>query len=177
MAAEQDGQRGHVFQLNVSRGGVPKLPVPCATVTTDGLIGDEHNDKKNHGGPERALCLYSLENFLRLQAEGHPAYPGSIGENVTTAGIDFAALRPGDRLRLGDEVLIEITKYTTPCFKIKAAFQGGEFTRISHKTHPGESRVYARVLQGGELRPGAPIVVEPRDEAAAKGVAEQAHLL
>ena len=155
-------QRGHVFQLNTSRGGVPKLPVPRAVVTSRGLDGDEHNDKKNHGGPTAALCLYSLENFLRLQAEGHPAYPGSIGENVTTAGIDFSQLRPGDRLRLGGEVLIEITRYTTPCFKIEAAFRGGAFTRISQKTHPGEARVYARVLQGGELWPGAPIVVEPR---------------
>ena len=157
-----NGQRGHVFQLNTSRGGVPKLPVPRAVVTARGLEGDEHNDKKNHGGPDRALCLYSLENFLLLQAEGHPAYPGSIGENVTTAGIDFSRLQPGDRLRLGDEVLIEITKYTTPCFKIEAAFRGGEFTRISQKTHPGDARVYARVLQGGELWPGAPIVLEPR---------------
>ncbi len=161
-----NGHQGHVFQLNTSRGGVPKLPVPRAVVTARGLEGDEHNDKKNHGGPDRALCLYSVENFLRLQAEGHPAYPGSIGENVTTAGIDFSQLRPGDRLRLGDEVLIEITKYTTPCFKIQDAFRDGEFTRISQKTHPGEARVYARVLQGGELWPGAPIVLEPRAETS-----------
>ena len=36
-----------------------------------------------HGGPERALCLFSLERILELQAEGHPIFPGAAGENIT----------------------------------------------------------------------------------------------
>ncbi|MGH2485504.1 MAG: MOSC domain-containing protein, partial [Ktedonobacterales bacterium] len=113
-----------------------------------------HNDVRNHGGPQAALCLYTLEQIERLRAEGHPIAPGTAGENVTLAGIALATLTPGTRLRLGDAVEIEITHYTTPCKNITASFSDGDFTRIARKLHPGESRVYARVLSPGTLRPG-----------------------
>ncbi len=109
--------------------------------------------------PQRALCLYALETILKLQAEGHPVHPGSIGENVTLVGVDFAALRPGDVLALGDQVVIEITGYAHPCTNISASFDAGDFSRVSQKLHPGDSRLYARVRQGGELRVGQPVRV------------------
>ncbi len=149
----------HIFSLQQSNGGVPKTPVREAEVGPLGMAGDKQNDTKNHGGPERALCLYSLEAILALQREGHPIYPGSVGENVTITGLDWAALQPGDRLHLGD-VLVEITRDTTPCFKIADSFCDGKFTRIAQKVHPGWSRWYARVLEGGTLRVGLPVDVE-----------------
>src|SRR5215212_6008767 len=97
----------HIFQLNRSPGGVPKLPVMEVAVDEGGLEGDKQRNRRVHGGPKRALCLYSLENILALQSAGHPIHPGSIGENVTLAGVDIAALKPGDRLELGDDVVIE----------------------------------------------------------------------
>ena len=66
--------QARIFQINVSSGGAPKLPVHAATVTPGGLEGDHQNDRKNHGGPDKALCLYSLERILALQAEGHPTF-------------------------------------------------------------------------------------------------------
>ena len=81
--------QGRVVQINVSPGGVPKRPVPSARVTTDGLEGDGHRDLEHHGGPERALCLFSLEQIRALQAEGHSVTPGSIGENLTLEGVDW----------------------------------------------------------------------------------------
>ncbi|HEX8730763.1 MAG TPA: MOSC domain-containing protein [Ktedonobacterales bacterium] len=146
--------RGRIVQINISRGGVPKLPVTEARVRELGLVGDLHDDIASHGGPMRALCLYTMEEIERLQAEGHPIYPGAAGENVTLRGVALAELVPGTRLALGDEVVIEITGYTTPCKTIREAFNDGDFSRISHKTHPGESRVYARVLREGVMRPG-----------------------
>jgi MOSC domain-containing protein YiiM len=156
----------HIFQLNRSPGGVPKLPVMEATVDEGGLEGDKQRNRRVHGGPKRALCLYSLENILRLQAAGHPIHPGSTGENVTLAGVDFAALKPGDRLELGDDVLIELTSYAHPCENIMGSFAGGDITVVSVKRHPGMSRLYARVLQGGLLRPGMSVrvVQRARDE-------------
>lgn len=145
---------GRILQINVSRGGVPKCPVAQATVTTEGLVGDYQRDQRDHGGPSRALCLFTIEEIQRLQAEGHPIIPGSVGENITLEGIDLAALTPGARLTLGDEVEIEITSYTIPCKTITSSFADGDFTRISHKLHPGESRVYARVIRRGTLTPG-----------------------
>lgn len=143
-----------IFQLNVSGGGVPKRAIPTGTVTMEGLVGDAHHDTRNHGGPDAALCLYGLESYLQLQAEGHPAFPGSLGENIVTTGLDFALLRPGDRLRLGREVEVEITRHTTPCLKIAGSFSDGRFERVLQRCHPGSSRFYARVTRVGALAPG-----------------------
>ncbi|MDP9313689.1 MAG: MOSC domain-containing protein [Chloroflexota bacterium] len=148
---------GHIFSLQISRGGVPKLPIRTAVVSELGLDGDKQRDRRHHGGPERALCLFSLEEIVKLQAEGHPIFPGSTGENVTVAGMDWAALDLGACLQLGDDVLIQISSYTVPCSNIADSFQDGEFKRISQKLHPGESRLYARVLRGGTLLVGQPV--------------------
>ncbi len=146
--------QGRIFQLNSSDGGVPKLAVREAFLTPTGLEGDRQRDRRYHGGPERALCLYALERIFQLQGEGHPIFPGSVGENVTVAGLDWAALKPGARLALGEEVVVEISSYTKPCRVIAESFLYGGFERIYQKTHPGDSRLYARVLQTGRLAVG-----------------------
>ena len=148
---------GQIFQLNISAGGVPKLAVREGEVNELGLVGDEHRFPDIHGGPERALCLFSLERILELQAEGHPIFPGAVGENITIAGIDWQQVVPGVQLALGEEVLLEITSYTSPCNTIPASFAEGQYQRISQKVHPGWSRVYARVLRGGHLKIGQPV--------------------
>ena len=150
---------GRIFQLNCSAGGVPKLAVREAALTVNGLSCDRQAHPRFHGGPERALCLYALERILELQDEGHPIYPGSAGENITVVGLDWAALRPGSRFMLGDEVLIEISSYTTPCKTIAASFVNRRFERIAQKEHPGDSRLYARVLRIGQLAVGQKIQV------------------
>src|SRR6266480_7528908 len=99
---------GRIFQLNSSPGGVPKLPLREAMVVESGLVGDSHNFPEIHGGPDRALCLFSLERILELQGEGHPIFPGSVGENVTISGLNWALLEPGTQLSLGDEVVVEV---------------------------------------------------------------------
>jgi len=146
-----------ISQINVSAGGVPKLPVASAKVTELGLESDAHRDLEHHGGPERALCLFPMEQIRALQAEGHTVRPGSMGENLTVEGIDWARVTPGARLELGDQVLIEVTRYTSPCFNIKPYFVGGDFSRVSQKKHPGWSRVYARVLRTGAIKQGDPV--------------------
>lgn len=152
---------GRILQINISRGGVPKLPVERAEVATLGIVGDGHDDTEDHGGPFRALCLYTVEQIERLRAEGHPIYPGAVGENITLEGIPQAALALGARLTLGDEVEAQITFYAAPCKTIRALFSDGVFTRISDKVHPGESRVYARILRGGSIAPGDPVRLTP----------------
>jgi MOSC domain-containing protein YiiM len=151
---EEQAQTGRIHALNISRGGVPKLPIEVARITQLGIEGDGHNDWRNHGGPNAALCLFTLEAIQRLQAEGHPIYSGSVGENITLEGIEHSILTLGTRLALGDEVEIEVTAYTTPCKTIAGSFADGDFTRIAQKLHPGESRLYARVVKTGVLHPG-----------------------
>src|SRR5712691_13567473 len=150
---------GQIFQLNISAGGVPKLAVRQGEVNELGLVGDEHRFPDIHGGPERALCLFSLERILELQAEGHPIFPGAVGENITIVGLEWDKLQPGHRLALGNEVLIEITRYTTPCNSMEPSFLDGNYARLSQKANPGYSRVYAKVLQTGRLAIGQPVRV------------------
>jgi len=152
---------GHIDQINRSNGGVPKLPVPNANVTALGLVGDAQRDMVHHGGPDRALCLYSLERIQALQAEGHPIAPGAAGENLTLAGLDWEHIQPGMRLRLGEQVQVEVTKFTVPCNTLVEAFLEGDYGRISQTRHPGWSRVYVRVLKEGEIRAGDPVWIEP----------------
>jgi MOSC domain-containing protein YiiM len=144
----------HIFQINISNGGVPKLGLRQAGVEVLGVTGDQHRDTQHHGGPERAVCLYSLEHILALQAEGHPVFPGSTGENLTLAGLDWGQVAPGTRLRLGPEVLVEVTHFTTPCNNIADSFKDRDYGRISQTRCPGWSRVYARVLETGSVRVG-----------------------
>lgn len=150
---------GRIFQLNVSPGGVPKTAVRDAAVNELGLSGDDHRFPNIHGGPERALCLFSLDKILELQAEGHPIFPGAVGENVTVSGLDWTELKPGTKLSLGDEVIIELTSYTSPCNTIQDFFVEGKYQRIAQKVHPGDSRIYARVLQTGRLVVGQTVKV------------------
>ena len=147
---------GRIAQLSVSPSGVPKLPVLEASVTRLGLEGDAHR-YEHHGGPERAVCLFSLEMIDALALEGHTIEPGTIGENVTVEGIDWSLVTPGVQFRLGDEVVLEVTRYTSPCYKIAPVFLGGEYSRVSQKRNPGWSRVYTRVLVEGALRTGDPV--------------------
>jgi len=141
----------HIFQINISDGGVPKLPITLGEVTALGIKGDRQRNTKHHGGPDRALCLFSLEHILDLQGEGNPIFPGAAGENITIQGLDWHALSPGDQIQLGDEVIVELTSYTAPCHNLEPYFQEGKFSRISQKTHPGWSRFYTRVLQPGSI--------------------------
>ena len=136
---------------------MPKHAVDRAQVTVSGIAGDAHRNREHHGGPDRAICLYTVEAIRALAAEGHAVRAGTLGENVTVEGLDWAAIAPGARLQLADEVLLEITRYTTPCVNIRAAFVGGDFARVSQKRHPGFSRVYARVVREGIIRTGDPV--------------------
>ena len=147
-------EAGRIVQLSVSNGGVPKHAVESARVTPLGLEGDGHRDREHHGGPDRAVCLFAMEAIRELQGNGHPLVPGALGENVTLEGLDWSAVQPGSRLRLGDDVVLEVTRYTSPCLNIRAAFRNGDYSLVSQKRHPGRSRVYARVITTGTLRRG-----------------------
>jgi MOSC domain-containing protein YiiM/GNAT superfamily N-acetyltransferase len=152
---------GRVLQVNVSPGGVPKLPVERAWVGKFGVEGDRQQHDTVHGGPHRAVALLGIEAIERVQADGHPIEPGSVGENLTTFGLELASLPVGTRLAVGDELLLEISSPANPCNLIGGSFRGGKSGRISVLTHPADTRMYARTLVEGEVRPGDPIRVLP----------------
>ena len=105
-------------QLNISDGGMPKLPVESARVTRFGVEGDRQRNLKYHGGPNRAVCIFSEELYDWLREKGIDLKNGSVGENITTRGLDLNKLAKGDRLKVGDCV-IEITDVRIPCRNLK----------------------------------------------------------
>jgi MOSC domain-containing protein YiiM len=147
---------GRLESINRSRGGVPKTGVAEARVTAEGVQGDGQRDHRHHGGPRRAVSIYSLDLIHALRAEGHPIGIGTTGENLTVSGLDWNALAPDRELQIGP-VRLRLTEYASPCENIRHSFLDQDFTRISHKRHPGWSRLYASVLAGGILRPGDPV--------------------
>jgi MOSC domain-containing protein YiiM len=159
--SEANARLGRVAQINVNpRGGVPKWRVPSARVARGGVEGDKQRNRRFHGGPQRAVSLFSFERIQALRDEGHPIAPGATGENLTIAGLDWQALQVGDRLRIGEGLLLEITGYAAPCSNIVESFRSGEVTRISQKLHPGWSRLYAKVLAEGLVREGDAVEVD-----------------
>jgi MOSC domain-containing protein YiiM len=144
----------HVHQINISQGGVPKTAVRECRVGREGLDGDRQNDTKHHGGPERAVCLFAWEVIQKLRAEGHPIAAGTTGENLTVSGVEWARMGPGTRLTIGEEVELEVVSYAAPCSTIRESFVGLDSRRIRQEEHPGESRVYARVVKEGVVRAG-----------------------
>jgi MOSC domain-containing protein YiiM len=139
---------GRLESINASRGGVPKHSMFEALITPAGIDGDRQRDLRFHGGPDRAIVLFSLDVIRALQREGHAIAAGTAGENLTVSGIDWATLTPGSELAIG-EVRLAVTKHTSPCEKIAFSFLRNDYTRISHKLHPGWSRLSARVVRGG----------------------------
>ncbi len=152
-------QQGTVAQINTSDGGVPKSAVASADVGRRGVLGDRQANRIHHGRPFQALCLWSADVIDALRAEGHPVLAGATGENLTVQGIDWASLRPGARVLIG-EVLCELSAWAEPCRKNDQWFTGRS-DRIDHGRHPGWSRIYAWVLEGGTITTGDPVIVEP----------------
>jgi MOSC domain-containing protein YiiM len=151
---------GAVDRINSSDGGVPKRAIDEVEVAWRGLVGDRQASRKHHGRPSQAVSLWAAEMIESLAAEGHPIGPGLAGENITVRGVDWASLRAGSVVQVG-EVLIVVTGWADPCSNLRPYFTGGDFRRIDHGRHPGVSRAYASVLRPGRVRTGDAVIVEP----------------
>lgn len=150
---------GHLVQLNVSDGGVPKRPVTRAILTNGGVEGDRQRDRKHHGRPFQAVCLWSADVIDQLAAAGHPIGPGCAGENLTLRGLDWGSLRPGSLVRLG-EALVELSLPAVPCHNQAPWFTDGDFGRIAYEVNPQWARWYGWVREAGEAHTGDPVVVQ-----------------
>jgi MOSC domain-containing protein YiiM len=141
---------GTLVQINTSNGGIPKLPVMFARVTTAGVEGDWQKNRKYHGGPDRAICLYSEELYAWLNEQGIAVGNGGVGENFTTRGIDLQKLGPGDQLEVGsgDGPIIEITKVRVPCRTLK------KWDDDLPELIVGRSGWMAKVVREGVAKPG-----------------------
>ena len=154
---------GTLVQLNVSPGGMPKLPVPSALINRDGVAGDWQKNRKYHGGPNRAVCLFSEELYAWLREQGVDLGNGDLGENFTTRGIDLMALAKGDRLRVGERCVIQLTDVREPCRQLK------KWDARFPKLIVGRSGWVAKVVREGEVKAGDLVERVPRGSVVAAG--------
>jgi MOSC domain-containing protein YiiM len=119
----------------------------------EGLEGDVQVDKKNHGGPDKAVYAYSLENlryWSKIRSE--PDYaPGHMGENITLEGLDDHEVAIGDQFQMGSAI-VEVTQPRVPCFKLGIRMQHPKF--VGEFLTSGRSGFYLRVLQEGLIQGG-----------------------
>ena len=167
---------GNIHQINIGNGGVPKLPVPEAYVSLERIIGDKWGwgvDKikssgkpGKHGGSQKAVCLYSLECLEELKRLDFPVFPGALGENLTTEGLEYRTVRIGDMYQVGPDVRIRISKIRTPCTTIADAYGAGIIKAMFDQqvekcdyTSPkwGMTGFYAEVFRQGLVRRDDPI--------------------
>ncbi|MGZ3371491.1 MAG: MOSC domain-containing protein, partial [Caulobacteraceae bacterium] len=111
----------------------------------------------------RQVHLIHAELFDELRGEGFAVGAGQLGENITTEGVDLLALPRGSLLRIGDEVVLEVTGLRNPCRQIDG-FQPGLLKAVVGVGPQGQvirkTGVMSVVRAGGVVRPGDVIAVE-----------------
>lgn len=111
----------------------------------------------------RQVHLIHAELLDELALRGFSVAPGSMGENVTTRGVDLLGLTTGTRLHLGATAVIEVTGLRNPCMQlegIQAGLMKAALDRAPDGTLIRKAGIMSIVLSGGELRAGDPIVLE-----------------
>lgn len=121
-----------------------------------GLVGDEQGDRRNHGGPEKALHHYPFDHYARWREElsAPPAIldaPGAFGENISTLGMTEADVCVGDVYALGS-TLLQVSQGRQPCYKLNLRF--GEKQMARKLQHTGRTGWYYRVLRTGVVHTG-----------------------
>lgn len=111
----------------------------------------------------RQVHLIHAELFDELVEQDHAVFPGDMGENVTTRGIDLLALPAGSRLRLGEQAEVEVTGLRNPCSQIDR-FQPGLMAKVLDRDANGrvvrKTGVMAVVRRGGTVRAGDAIALQ-----------------
>jgi MOSC domain-containing protein YiiM len=112
----------------------------------------------------RQVHLLHAELFDELIASDFPVWPGDLGENITTRGIDLLALSTGARLHIGASAVVEVTGLRDPCSQMDR-FQPGLMKAVLSRDAQGrlvrKAGVMGIVVAGGEVKPGDPILLAP----------------
>jgi MOSC domain-containing protein YiiM len=124
------------------------------------LDGDDQADREVHGGPDKAVYAYAVEDLAWWAARlGRPVEPGTFGENLTTQGVDLTNALVGERWAVGSAVL-EVTQPRVPCFKLGIRMGDRRFpAAFAAAGRPG---AYLQIVEEGSLQARDPIRVVSR---------------
>jgi MOSC domain-containing protein YiiM len=114
-----------------------------------GLVGDAHADPKTH----RQVSLLSVSSIEKMRKLGLNVGPGDFAENLTIEGVELLSLTPGKRLQIGDEIILEITQIGKECHTGCAIFR-----QVGKCIMPKEG-IFARVIRGGKVKVGDPVLL------------------
>ena len=152
--------------------GIHKHPVAAALLRDpgskrgglgSGVVGDFIGDRRSHGGDRQAVYAFAREELDYWGARlAVTLANGSIGENLTTADLDVDGALIGDRWRIGDEVLVEVTGPRIPCATFAARMGVRGWLRMFSEV--GRSGAYLAVITEGTVRPGDAIEVVHRSD-------------
>jgi MOSC domain-containing protein YiiM len=150
LRAGEDTMKAEVIAVSVSKEkGTRKTNVP------EGLLieGYGFKDDAHAGDWHRQVSLLAMESIDKIRSKGLDVGPGDFAENITTLGIDLVHLPIGTRLRVGHDVLMEVTQIGKECHKRCAIYyQAGDCVM------PREG-IFAKVLKGGIIKKGDAIVM------------------
>lgn len=124
--------------------------------------GDDQADRRVHGGPDKAVYAYSLEETRQWEAElGREIGPGGFGENFTISGLEVSGARAGEQWAIGS-ALFQVVEPRVPCFKLNLRMGDSRFgKRFLAAGRPG---AYLRIVEEGEVGAGDAVEVVRRPD-------------
>lgn len=137
--------------------GIFKEPAagPVA-IGPEGLAGDHIQDRRYHGGPDKAVYSYAEEHYAYWASRlPGPLLPGAFGENLVTRGLDEETVRAGDRWRAGT-ALLEARECRQPCATLAGRY--GDAGLVKRFAEAGRFGIYWAVVEPGSARPGDALV-------------------
>ena len=157
--------RARAFEYNrrPARSAIWKTPV-AGRIAARGvnLEGDEQADRKAHGGPDKAVYAYAVEDLRWWEQElVRSLQYGGFGENLTTEGIEVNDALVGERWQIGTTVL-EVSEPRVPCWRLEVRMGDQMFVRrFTEALRPG---AYLRIIREGDLGAGDKIHVVHRPD-------------
>lgn len=145
--------------------GLCKLPVQASLrLTKTGFLGDGVQDKKHHGGEDKAVCAYNGDYYSLWETvldEKLP--PAAFGENLTVAGLREEDIHLGDIFRLGT-ALLQVSQPRQPCKTLAARYGRNDFVKLV--VDAGLTGFYFRVVEEGTVAPADILELMRQDPAA-----------
>ena len=125
--------------------GTRKAPIAKGILKHEyGLLGDAHADCSTH----RQVSLLAIESINKMRNLGFDVSPGDFAENLTTEGIELVSLPIGTHIRIGEDVVLEISQIGKECHTGCAIYR-----QIGKCVMPKEG-VFAKVISGGFVKAG-----------------------
>jgi MOSC domain-containing protein YiiM len=143
---------GRIEAICISRekGTVKETVTGAVLRAGHGIVGDAHA-----GDWHRQVSLLPSESIAKVRAMMPELADGAFAENLVTSGVDLARVQVGDKVAIGDGVLLEVTQIGKECH------QGCAIRQITGDCIMPREGIFCRVLNGGRIEPGVSASLDP----------------